>query len=121
MCRSSPSRSGSTAPLRKSHRSRLGRRATVGDVIRSSIANGYERLLDHDYRLRLRPGDPPEHAVHQARVATRRLRSDLKTFGPFLDPVWLRHTTAELKWLGNRLGQVRDADVLAQRLRECGD
>ena len=99
---------------------RLGRRATVGDVIRSSIANGYERLLDHDYRLRLQPGDPPEHAVHQARVATRRLRSDLKTFSPFLDPVWLRHTTAELKWLGNRLGQVRDADVLAQRLESAG-
>ena len=99
---------------------RLGRRATVGDVIRTAIANGYERLLDHDYRLRLRPGDPPEHAVHQARVATRRLRSDLKTFGPFLDPVWLRHTTAELKWLGNRLGQVRDADVLAQRLKSGG-
>jgi CHAD domain-containing protein len=95
---------------------RLGRRATVGDVIRSSIATGYERLLDHDYRLRLQPGNPPEHAVHQARVATRRLRSDLKTFSPFLDPVWLRHTTAELKWLGNRLGQVRDADVLAKRL-----
>lgn len=98
----------------------LGRRASVGDVIRNTIANGYERLLDHDYRLRLQPGDPPEHAVHQARVATRRLRSDLKTFGPFLDPVWLRHTTAELKWLGNRLGQVRDADVLAQRLENAG-
>ena len=99
---------------------RLGRRASVGDVIRSSIAHGYERLLDHDYRLRLQPGDPPEQAVHQARVATRRLRSDLKTFSVFLDPVWLRHTTAELKWLGDRLGQVRDADVLAKRLESAG-
>ena len=99
---------------------RLGRRATVGDVIQWSIASGYERLLDHDYRLRLQPQDPPVQAVHQARVATRRLRSDLKTFSPFLDPVWLRHTTAELKWLGNRLGQVRDADVLAQRLESAG-
>jgi CHAD domain-containing protein len=99
---------------------RLNRRATVGDVIRNSIANGYERLLDHDYQLRVQPEDPPVGAVHQARVATRRLRSDLKTFSAFLDPVWLRHTTAELKWLGNRLGQVRDADVLAQRLDSAG-
>jgi CHAD domain-containing protein len=98
----------------------LGRRASVGDVIGSSITNGYERLLDHDYQLRLEPGDPPPYAVHQARVATRRLRSDLKTFAPFLDPVWQRHTSAELEWLGNRLGQVRDADVLAQRLEEEG-
>jgi CHAD domain-containing protein len=99
---------------------RLGRRATVGDVVQNSIADGYGRLLDHDYRLRLHPGDPPPHAVHQARVATRRLRSDLQTFRAFLDPVWLRHTTAELKWLGNRLGQVRDADVLAQRVDSAG-
>jgi CHAD domain-containing protein len=99
---------------------RLDRHSTVRDVVRVSITNGYERLLEHDYRLRLDPDDPPPHAVHQARVATRRLRSDLKTFGPFLDPVWLRNTTAELKWLGNRLGQVRDADVLAQRLAESG-
>jgi CHAD domain-containing protein len=98
----------------------LDQHSTVRDVVRLSIANGYERLLDHDYRLRLGAGDPPAHAVHQARVATRRLRSDLKTFSPFLDPVWLRHTTAELKWLGNRLGQVRDADVLAQRLDQVG-
>jgi len=98
----------------------LDRDSTVRDVVRFCITNGYERLLDHDYRLRLSAGDPPPRAVHQARVATRRLRSDLKTFSPFLDPVWLRHTTVELKWLGNRLGQVRDADVLAERLHEAG-
>ena len=27
--------------------------------------------------------------MHQARVATRRLRSDLRTFGPLLDPAWV--------------------------------
>ena len=27
--------------------------------------------------------------MHQARVATRRLRSDLRTFAPLLDPVWV--------------------------------
>jgi CHAD domain-containing protein len=95
----------------------LGKRSTVRDLVQHSIANGLERLLDHDYRLRLDPADPPMHSVHQARVATRRLRSDLKTLGPILDPVWVSHTSSELRWLGDRLGQVRDADVLADRLR----
>lgn len=93
-----------------------GRNASVREVVQLSIANGFEHLLDHDVRLRLEPADPSVRAVHQARVATRRLRSDLKTFGPLLDSVWLDHTTTELKWLGDILGRVRDADVLAHRL-----
>jgi CHAD domain-containing protein len=64
----------------------------------------------------LDPLDPPVRAVHQARVACRRLRSDLKTYGPLFDPVWHDHTTTELKWIGGRLGQVRDVDVLTDRL-----
>jgi CHAD domain-containing protein len=111
---------GLDGPAAQDSSDQLDRRSTVRDVVRVSIANGYERLLDHDYRLRLGAGNPPAHAVHQARVATRRLRSDLKTFSPFLDPVWFRNTSAELKWLGNRLGQVRDADVMAERLDESG-
>jgi CHAD domain-containing protein len=47
-------------------------------------------------------------------VATRRLRADLKTFEPILDPAWCRHTRTELKWLGQVLGRIRDADVLAE-------
>lgn len=102
--------------LRSPRNSSLCRRASVGDVVRFSITDGLDRLLDYDYLLRLNPVDPPERAVHQARVASRRLRSDLKTFRLLLDPVWLRHTATELKWLGSVLGQVRDADVLARNL-----
>jgi CHAD domain-containing protein len=88
---------------------------TLGDLVQLSLVNGLGRLLDHDYRLRINPTDPPVRAVHQARVATRRLRADLKTFAPVLDPVWRRHTRTELKWLGQVLGRIRDADVLADR------
>jgi CHAD domain-containing protein len=56
--------------------------------------------------------------VHQARVATRRLRSDLKTFGAVLDPVWLTHTREDLKWVGATLGGLRDIDVLSQGLSD---
>ena len=46
---------------------------TLGDLVQLSLANGLGRLLDHDYRLRVNPTDPPVRSVHQARVATRRL------------------------------------------------
>jgi CHAD domain-containing protein len=45
------------------------------------------------------------------RVATRRMRSALKEAEPLLDPAWVRETRGELKWLGDVLGEVRDADV----------
>ena len=92
------------------------RKETVVETVQASIRAGVQRLLEHDYRLRTEPQRPGERHVHQARVATRRLRSDLRTFGPILDPVWLRHTTEELRWIGEVLGRVRDTDVLANRL-----
>ena len=94
----------------------LGAGATLGDVVRATIAAGLARLLDHDVRLRLDPTDPEPHDIHQARVATRRLRSDLKTLRPVLDPLRVRHTRDELRWLGTVLGDVRDGDVLAALL-----
>jgi CHAD domain-containing protein len=107
---------GPGAPCARGGKGGIGRRSSLQDVVQASIADGLDRVLDYDYRLRLDPTDPPVRAVHQARVACRRLRSDLKTYGPLLDPVWLDHTTTELKWIGGRLGQVRDADVLTDRL-----
>ncbi len=95
---------------------KVGARASLQDVVRLAITDGLERVLNYDYCLRLDPSDPPARAVHQARVACRRLRSDLKTYGPLLDPIWLEHATTELRWIGTRLGQVRDVDVLTDRL-----
>jgi CHAD domain-containing protein len=71
-------------------------------------------LLNHDVGARL--GDEPED-VHQARVATRRLRSDLKTFNAFIEPEWNAEIRDELRWIAGRLGAVRDADVLSERLQ----
>lgn len=95
---------------------RVGPRSPVATVLQQSLKSGLERVLDNDVRLRLDPGEPSKHAVHQARVGVRRLRSDLKTFGRLLDPVWLEHTRSELRWLGSVFGSVRDVDVLAERL-----
>jgi CHAD domain-containing protein len=53
-------------------------------------------------------------AVHDMRVATRRLRSALRTFRPVLRQ-W-QPLRDELKWLADTLGQVRDGDVMSARL-----
>lgn len=87
---------------------------TAGDVIRVAIARSVSRVLLHDPGVRL--GDDPED-VHQARVGTRRLRSDLRTFGPLLSSEWASALREELSWIALALGEVRDADVLTERLR----
>ena len=68
------------------------------------------------YPLELAGHADPE-GVHQTRVATRRLRSDLRTFRSLLDEGWVRGLRAELAWLGGALGAARDADVLLERIR----
>jgi CHAD domain-containing protein len=85
------------------------------DVIRSVLAESVAALLHHDPLVRT-SGDP--EAVHQARVATRKLRSNLRTFGPLLEPEWTEPLRSELGWLGMSLGAVRDSEVLLERLRE---
>jgi CHAD domain-containing protein len=88
----------------------------LADVVRASLRSGLDRLVVHDWQLRLALPEPKARDIHQARVATRRLRSDLKSFGAVLDPLWLRHVRSELKWLGGVLGQLRDLDVLSDGL-----
>ncbi|MEX0743025.1 MAG: CYTH and CHAD domain-containing protein [Actinomycetota bacterium] len=96
---------------------RLDPAADVRDVVRAAISASFVRLLRHDAGVRL--GEDPE-AVHQARVATRRLRSDLRTFGDALEPSWSGPLRDELKWLGLALAGVRDAEVLRERIRSTG-
>lgn len=84
-----------------------------GALVRAAIAGSVTRLLRHDPRVRL-GGDPED--VHQARVATRRLRSDLRTFHALLDPGWSDELRGALRHLGAVLGEVRDVEVLTERL-----
>ncbi|WP_411069442.1 CHAD domain-containing protein [Streptomyces sp. cmx-4-25] len=56
-------------------------------------------------------------AVHQLRVACRRLRSALKTYRSVLDRDATDPLGEELKWLAGELGVARDQEVLAARLR----
>src|ERR1700687_4411934 len=85
------------------------------DVIKSVLAESIASLLRHDPLVRT-SSDP--EAVHQARVATRKLRSNLRTFGPLLDPEWTEPLRSELGWLAMGMGAVRDREVLLDRLRD---
>lgn len=91
--------------------------AGAADWIRHAVTRSVAQILRHDPGVRL--GDDPED-VHQMRVGTRRLRSDLGTFGALLDQGRVASARDDLRWLGRRIGAVRDADVLAQRLRRSG-
>jgi CHAD domain-containing protein len=93
---------------------RLGEGATALDVIRSVVAGSTIKLVSNDPIVRL--GEDPE-GVHRARVAARRLRSDLRTLRPLLDRDWTGALRGELGWLGRLLGPVRDAEVLGDRLQ----
>jgi CHAD domain-containing protein len=55
-------------------------------------------------------------SVHKMRVATRRLRSTLKTFKRSFPPELASRLRPELKWLAGQLGEVRDGQVLSQKL-----
>jgi inorganic triphosphatase YgiF len=50
-------------------------------------------------------------AVHQMRVATRRLRSAMTTFGPVVAEPEREAVKSDLRWLMGVLGPARDADV----------
>jgi len=73
-----------------------------------------------DALLRLDPmvrRDEPD-AVHQMRIATRRLRSTLRTFGQVVRDQDTERLAIELKWLGGVLGEARDSEVQADRMEE---
>ncbi len=81
-------------------------------MIRARLADHLESLLSADPRCRVGEGADAEESVHDARVAIRRLRSDLRTFGPALEPGWAKPLRAEMAWWSDQLGEVRDAEVL---------
>jgi CHAD domain-containing protein len=89
--------------------------ASAREVIKSVLADSVAALLHNDPLVRT--GRDPE-AVHQARVATRKLRSNLRTFVTLLEAEWTEPLRSELGWLAMGLGAVRDREVLLERLRE---
>jgi CHAD domain-containing protein len=91
----------------------LGHESTVADLAGAMFARAAVTLAEREPGLR-HQGDPED--VHQARVALRRLRAELRTLRPVLDRSWADELNGELKWLAAALGQVRDTDVRIEQL-----
>jgi CHAD domain-containing protein len=89
--------------------------ASAGDVVRRALASSVARLIANDPVVRL---DSDPEGVHKARVATRTLRSDLRTFAPLVDAAWSYSLRRELGRLAALLGHVRDADVMTLRMSD---
>jgi len=94
-----------------------GPETSIEDLVRISVGSGAARLFEHEPGVRASDAE----AVHQARVATRRLRSDLKTLEPWVEPSRADRLRSELGWAGGLLGAVRDQDVLIAHLEDLGD
>ncbi len=87
---------------------------TAGDVLLTYVGEQYERLLSYDPLVRL--SDHDDDSVHKMRVSVRRIRSVLRTHRRLTASVRLAPLDAELKWLADALGEVRDLEVMTARL-----
>ena len=90
-----------------------GKRAPAAAVVTVFVASQLDEILAIDAAVRL---EQPE-AVHTMRSAARRIRSVLAAYRKLYRASPVRRLRDELKWLGQVLGQPRDAEVLHAQLR----
>ncbi len=83
------------------------------DLLRVILCNQLQ-LIHYWYSVAIEDLDP--EGVHQMRVAIRYIRSTLKTFSPTLSKQDMHQWHTEFRWLGKRLGAVRDLDVFGEWL-----
>jgi CHAD domain-containing protein len=86
----------------------------AGEFVRAALADQVAGLEAADVLLRTEQPD----AVHQLRIAARRLRSTLAAMRAVLEPAATLEIREELRWLGGQLSQARDDEVALAHLRE---
>ncbi|GAA5165833.1 CYTH and CHAD domain-containing protein [Pseudonocardia eucalypti] len=96
---------------------RKTKRGSAGEAVLEYLDAQAERLRAYDPLVRQ---DAPD-AVHQMRVAARRMRSGLQAYRRVLDRAATEPLVDELRWLGNELGDARDSEVIEERLAEMID
>lgn len=89
------------------------RSSSAGDVVLAYLR--FQSGVMHSLEPLVRADQPD--AVHQMRVATRRLRATLRTFGTVIPRSRGEKVAADLKWLGGLLGAARDGEVLPAHLQ----
>ncbi|MCU1686375.1 MAG: hypothetical protein JWQ81_7114 [Amycolatopsis sp.] len=98
----------------RSDRPTPGPKSSAGEVVLAYLAEQSSLLRVHDVGVRTGTDD----AVHQMRVASRRLRSALSAFRRVLDRDATKPLADELKWLGGELALARDTEVLEKLLHD---
>jgi CHAD domain-containing protein len=96
----------------KRQKRQLSPSSSSGEVVVSYLARELHRIRVEDLSVRLDLAD----SIHSMRVATRRLRGALRTFGTLFAPGTVQPLERDLKWLADELGAARDAEVLRVRL-----
>jgi CHAD domain-containing protein len=89
----------------------------AGDALLAHLREQVHQVHAYDQPVR---ADAPD-SVHKMRVAIRRLRSALTTFGPLVPTGVAKALGKELKWLAGVLGAARDAEVIRDRVRAALD
>ncbi|MFJ9826117.1 CHAD domain-containing protein [Streptomyces sp. NPDC101160] len=89
-----------------------GAPGTAGHAVLAYVRDQIDAVVAYDPAVRR---DLPD-AVHQMRVACRRLRSAFKSYRKVLDRGVTDRVGEELKWLAGELGTARDEEVLTARL-----
>jgi len=95
----------------------VGPAPSVGELAFAMLRRHFGTFLDTEPGTRL--GEDPE-ALHDMRVATRRIRAAIKLFEDVL-PVRVVRARDELRWVADALGAVRDLDVQLEQLEEWID
>jgi CHAD domain-containing protein len=87
---------------------------TLEQIAKRVFAELYQAILAQEEGVRARDAE----AVHQMRVASRRLRVALSNFAACCEPNERRRMRAILGQLADALGGVRDLDVLIEALKQ---
>ncbi|GAA3304223.1 hypothetical protein GCM10020295_54790 [Streptomyces cinereospinus] len=85
---------------------------TAGEHVLAYVRAQRDAIVALDPAVRRDAAD----AVHDMRVATRRMRSTFRSYRKVLDRAVTDPVGAELKWLAGELGAERDQEVLSERI-----
>lgn len=91
---------------------------SMAEAARKTLLFHYQRMIHHEPGTRL--GQDIE-ALHDMRVATRRMRAALNVFGDYVDMAAMRSFIKRLQRTGRALGAVRDLDVFQEKTRRYLD
>lgn len=84
----------------------------AGFVLAAWLAEQRDEVMRADAALHA--GE--SHALHDLRVAMRRVRTALATFRPLVDRTVTDPLRDELRWASGELGRARDREVVARRI-----